>query len=353
MAANKPYTLQREQINILKLRKVLRDLPPLCTEFFRALEPTTSILTRVNYAYDLRLFFSYLTEAVHEFQGRSPHRMTIEDIKAIEALHVELFLEHVTYYITPDKDRAGKENHGPGKARKLSAIRSCFSHFYKKGYLDRNVTELVDLPKIHEKAIIRLDVDEVALLLNSVEAGEGLTDTQQRYHKYTRQRDLTLLTLFLGTGIRISECVGLNVTDFDFKNNSFIITRKGGNQVILYFGDEVRGALMDYLEERNRIQVCSGHEDALFLSLQRKRLSGRAVQNLVKKYTRIAAPLKKISPHKLRSTYGTTLYQETGDIYLVADVLGHKDVNTTKKHYAAISDEKRRMAAKMVKLRDE
>lgn len=79
----------------------------------------------------------------------------------------------------------------------------------------------------------------------------------------------------------------------------------------------------------------------------------RSVENLVKKYAKIVTPLKKITPHKLRSTYGTALYQETGDIYLVADVLGHKDVNTTKKHYAALDDARRRQAAKAVRLRED
>ena len=87
------------------------------------------------------------------------------------------------------------------------------------------------------------------------------------------------------------------------------------------------------------------------MSLQNKRISVRAVQNLVKKYAKVTTPLKKITPHKLRSTYGTALYRETQDIYIVADVLGHRDVNTTKKHYAAISDDIRRAAANKVKLR--
>ena len=84
-----------------------------------------------------------------------------------------------------------------------------------------------------------------------------------------------------------------------------------------------------------------------------KRISIRAVENLVQKYSKIVTPLKKISPHKLRSTYGTQLYRETQDIYVVADVLGHKDVNTTKKHYAAISEDIRRSVAGKVKLRDD
>ena len=118
--------------------------------------------------------------------------------------------------------------------------------------------------------------------------------------------------------------------DVNFSANEFSVTRKGGNQDILVFGDEARSAL-----------------------LQKKRITVRAVENLVHKYAVIVTPQKKISPHKLRSTYGTNLYRETGDIYLVADVLGHKDVNTTRKHYAAVSQDNRRLAAKVVKLRDD
>ncbi|MCI8287253.1 MAG: tyrosine-type recombinase/integrase, partial [Lachnospiraceae bacterium] len=130
------------------------------------------------------------------------------------------------------------------------------------------------------------------------------------------------------------------------------IRRKGGYEAVVYFGDEVETALLDYLEERDRIIPVEGHEDALFLSLQNRRITVRAVENLVKKYASRVTTLKKITPHKLRSTYGTSLYQETGDIYLVADVLGHKDVNTTRKHYAAQQDERRRRAAQYVKLRE-
>ena len=96
-----------------------------------------------------------------------------------------------------------------------------------------------------------------------------------------------------------------------------------------------------------------GHESALFLSIQNRRITVRAVENLVKKYASQVTTLKKITPHKLRSTYGTTLYRESNDIYLVATVLGHKDVNTTRKHYASIDDEQKRKATKFVKLRSE
>ncbi len=241
-----------------------------------------------------------------------------------------------------------------GLARKMSALRSFYGYYYKRQMISKNPTLLVEMPKIHEKAIVRLDADEVAMLLDFVEsAGNKLTGQALTYYNKTKSRDLAILTLLLGTGIRVSECVGLDLNDVDFKNNGITVTRKGGNQMVVYFGDEVAGALRQYIEnDRKASSPLSGHENALFLSTQRRRMGVQAVENMVKKYARQVTPNKKITPHKLRSTYGTTLYKETGDIYLVADVLGHKDVNTTKKHYAAIDEDRRRMAASAVKLRE-
>ena len=147
--------------------------------------------------------------------------------------------------------------------------------------------------------------------------------------------------------------VGLDNDSFDFSNNSFIVTRKGGNNAILYFSDEVRYALEEYIAEKLNDPKIPQGENAFFLSMQYKRINVRSVEILVKKYSSIVTPLKKITPHKLRSTYGTRLYNETGDIYVVADVLGHKDVNTTKKHYAAITEDNRKRVANAVKLRIE
>ena len=186
-------------------------------------------------------------------------------------------------------------------------------------------------------------------LIDIASTGNGLSEHQKRFQERTRLRDLAMLMLFLGTGIRVSECVGTNIDDFDFDQNAFLVTRKGGDQTILYFPETVADALMEYLVSRRQIEALPGHEQAFFLSLQRKRITQRAVQNLVKKYASVAAPLKKrISPHKLRSTFGTNLYNETGDIYLVADVLGHADVNTTRRHYAAMTDARKREAAKRI-----
>jgi site-specific recombinase XerD len=194
-------------------------------------------------------------------------------------------------------------------------------------------------------------MDEMRRMLEQAATGDGLTPRQKAWHKLTVKRDYALISLFLGTGVRVTECVGMDIGDVDLENNAFLVTRKGGNQVVLYFPPEVAEALAEYMAEREEIETQPGHEEALFLSMQKRRITQRAVQNLVKKYAAVAAPLKpRISPHKLRSTFATNLYNKTGDIYLVADVLGHSSVDTTRKHYADMTDARRRMAAEQVEL---
>lgn len=349
----------RETLEIELLEKfkiILKELPSFCKDFFLSISQTTSIKTRLGYAYNLKTFFLFLSKEIDIFLNKEISSFTVEDIEKIDYKTIDIFLDYLTYYkkenIVKDKifisDYTNKEN---GKSRNLSAVRRLFAYLYKVNLLTSNPAELVDTPKIYEKNIICLEPDEVAKLLDLIEDGNKLTKGQKKYHNYTKLRDFAIVTLILGTGMRVSECVGIDISDIDFSINGIKVIRKGGNESILYFGDEVYNALYNYLNEREKINALDGHNEALFLSMQKKRINVKTVQNLVKKYSEIITPLKKISPHKLRSTYGTSLYEETGDIYLVADALGHSDVNTTKKHYAKMSDENRRRAGKIIKLR--
>lgn len=348
----KTYYEQLHIDNTLRLREILSTLPSFVREYFRAIEPTTSSKTRISYAYDLRVFFHFLIESNPVFRDYDTSAFTLQDLSLVEAVDLEEYLDYLKVYQSPDDKQI--TNTERGRARKFSALCSLYRYLYKHKYVSQNPTVFVDKPKIHDKAIIRLDIDEVAMLLDYVEdCGSQLTGQKKVYYEKTCTRDLAILTLLLGTGIRVSECVGLDINDVDFKNNGIKVTRKGGNEMVVYFGDEVRDALENYLETtRAAATPLPTHENALFLSTQRKRMGVQAVENMVKKYARQVTPNKKITPHKLRSTYGTNLYKETGDIYLVADVLGHKDVNTTRKHYAAIDEDRRRQAASAVKLRE-
>lgn len=331
------------------MRSILEELPAFCKQFFRGIEEYTSARTRLAYAYDLRLFFEFLHEKNAVCAKLEIRDFPLSLLEQLTRQDIEEYLEYMSLY-----EKGGREitNDERGKARKLASLRSFYNYFYQSELITYNPASLIPLPKQHEKEIIRLEPNEVAILLDQVEDGTKLTKKELEYHKKTKTRDVALLTLLLGTGIRVSECVGLNISDVNFETGGIKIRRKGGYETVIYFGEEVETALLDYLEERNRIIPMEGHEDALFLSLQNRRIAVRSVEKLVKKYASRVTTLKKITPHKLRSTYGTSLYQETGDIYLVADVLGHKDVNTTRRHYAAQSDERRRRAAQYVHLRE-
>ncbi len=351
MAINKPTNYHEEQKknNILRMREILETLPHFCKDYFRGIEHYTSARTRLAYAYDLRVFFEFMHKNNPECAKLEITEFPITLLEQISRSDILEYLDYVSYYT---KDSLEITNEERGKSRKISSLRSFYRYFYENEMISSNPAALVPVPKLHDKEIIRLEPNEVAILLDQVEDGTKLTKKELEYHKKTKLRDVALITLLLGTGIRVSECVGLDLNDVDFDVNGIHILRKGGKEATVYFGDEVEIALLDYIEQREHMIPEEGHENALFLSLQNRRISVRSVEKLVKKYASRVTTLKKITPHKLRSTYGTSLYRETDDIYLVAAVLGHNDVNTTKKHYAAQDDMQRRLAANKVRLRE-
>ena len=340
------YYIKRNIQDIDKIAQLLEELPSFCEDYFLGIEQRTSCQTRLKYAYDLRIFFDFLCK--RRYKNFLPTELDLRQLESVTHNDIEFFLSYLSHYRFRDEYHSCDER---AKARKLSAVRALFKYFFNKGMIDVDNSAKVSTPKLHNKEIIRLDAEEVSELISVAETGAGLSPRAFAYHSKTRIRDTAILTLFLGTGIRISELVGLDNESFDFEENSFLVTRKGGNQAILYFSDEVKYALQEYIAEKNNNDKIVKEENAFFLSMRNRRIDVRTVEILVKKYSKMVSPLKKITPHKLRSTYGTRLYNETGDIYIVADVLGHRDVNTTKKHYAAITQDNRRSVANAVKLR--
>ncbi|MCL2756248.1 MAG: tyrosine-type recombinase/integrase [Firmicutes bacterium] len=311
------YFKERENRTLVLLEIQKQELPPFSHRFFTGIAQRTSSLTRLNYSYDLGIFFNYLVTQTEEF-GEKIENLTEHDLERIEVWHVEMYMEWL-----------GSNNGDKAKMRKLATLRSFFAYCFKVGLISKNILPNIDMPKLQEKPIARLERDEIREMFNRIE----------------NMRDRTILLMFLMTGIRVSELVGLDVCDIDLKNTSFRVTRKGGKQEILYMPRELVNQIEAYLDAYNLDET-----SPLFPSNRSRRICVRSVQNLVKKYTSLVTPLKNISPHKLRSTFGTNLYRETGDIYVVASVLGHKDVNTTKKHYASMSEDIKRAAADKVKL---
>lgn len=319
------YHEQRDVDNLRRLEGSVTKLPPFCSQFFLGIAQTTSVLTRLSYAEDLYIFFSFLTREIECFVGKSFCDIGVGDLNQIKIGDIEMYLAWLSAYILDERQHTNGES---GKMRKAATLRSFFKYFYRRDDINENIMTKIDLPKMHEKNIIRLDDGEVAKMIELSRESD---------------RDNMILTLFLLSGIRVSELVGLDCGDINLTEGSFVVTRKGGARTILYMSEQLKKRLGEYLDGRKK------GDGALFQKCGR-RLTVRTMENIVKKYAAQAAPLKKISPHKLRSTYGTNLYRATGDIYVVADVLGHKDINTTKKHYAAIDEDIRKKAADAVKL---
>lgn len=341
------YHEQRDQKNEAKLQELLAALPPFCADFFRGIEPATSSMTRLSYAYDVCQFFDFIRKLKPEFADLSVEAFSAAHLEQITVTDLERYLEYLKY--RPDDPDHKNTNREAGIKRKFFSLKSFFGYFFRTGQIRQNPTLSMQVPKIREKEIVRLNQDEIKELLREAENGEGLSKKQKQFHEKTKVRDCAILALMLGTGIRVSECVGLNLSDLDLKEQGIHIHRKGGKEATVYFSNEVAQYLEQYLKERKTLcteetstQTGTQEEPALFLSLRKKRLTVRSVEYLVKKYASIATPKKKITPHKLRSSYGSALYAKTNDIYLVADILGHNDVNITRKFYAAIEEERRK-----------
>ncbi|MCR5516444.1 MAG: tyrosine-type recombinase/integrase [Lachnospira sp.] len=350
MATNKNYVEQMNNKYAKQLKGLLDEMPDFCVEYFDSLEFNKQARTKIAYALDIKGFFEYLIDDTKKFANYDIKDFKVEDLDKITGQDISNYLRYIKSYNRHGKDVS---NSASSAKRKLCALRRFYNYYFRYEFIKTNPSLKVDMPVIHDKPIVRMEPNEVAEFLDNVESGNKLTKNQLAKHEKLKTRDLALLTLMLGTGIRVSECVGLDIDDVDFDNDRIHIYRKGGAESFVYFGDEAREALLDYMEERKQLTPKEGHENALFISSKNSRLCVRSVELLVKKYSRTVTTVKHITPHKLRSTYGTNLYQESGDIYLVADVLGHKDVNTTRKHYADLIDENKRAARNMVRLRKE
>ncbi len=334
--------LNRE--NTAKMKEIIASLPSYVYDYFTARRSNTTTRTRLSYAYDIRKFFIWLSKTVSELDEDNIKSISLEELNKITARDIE---EYIDFLQTDEKNM----NHGAGIYRKLSALSSFFRYLYSYDLIDHNPCDKVMKPKQEkDKRIKKMSPDEVVRYLNAIEFGcDSFSPRQQAYLKNTRERDLAIATLLLSSGIRVSECVGLDISHLDFENCRITIYRKGGKVQNIPVSDEAISALKRYLKIREKENTDT---DALFLSIQKKRMCVQAVEKMINKYAEAIGTAYRITPHKLRKTYGTGLYQETGDIYLVATALGHENVNTTTQHYAEQSEERLLEARNIMTLRN-
>ena len=364
------FTKQRDAKNINKIREIQKDLPPIVTQFMNTTDiQRMETSSRLGYIRDLRTFFYFLPREIPEFADTLPSKITVEQLGNLKKTDFDIYYDYLNLYIKPKygdgdvnhadvhapysrkvaSDLKGQTaNEAPGKARKIVALRRFFKYLFDNEYIKTDYTQRIKPPKIVEKEIVYLNEEEIAKVIETVKNGFG-EKKQAKFLDNSRVRDLAIMTMLLGTGMRASECVGIDLDHINLEERTVYVTRKGGKEMTLYFNASTAEALEDYLQIRNKIVPEPGSEKALFLSSQRKRISARALQNLVKKYANVACPgKKKLSPHKMRSSFGTALYNANHDIEQVANTLGHSNVNTTKKHYVHDDKENRKAAAESV-----
>lgn len=329
------YRTEQARLKSAKISELLKELPTFLEDYFIGINNTTSAYTRLAYAYELRIFFLYLIEENSKFSSYKLTDFKLDDMEKITFRDIERFLVYLDNYKLDEMERA---NSPESKARKLSTIRSMLQYFYTRELISRNVATLVKTPKLSNKEIVSLDVNEMVLLLEHIQTlgnVDGMNRQRLACYKKTMYRDYAILSLFLGTGIRVTELVGLDLRDINLSNCTVRVERKGQKEQTIDFNDEVSLAIGNYLEyERSHIEPLNKNENALFLSLQRNRLSVRAVQVLVKKYCGEVEGIRAgISAHKLRSSFATILLQETyGDVRSIQEILGHSRLETTARY---------------------
>ena len=319
------YYKTREQNSYRLLQEVLNRLPDFGKSFINSKNYTLAVQTRLGYARDLEMFFYFVTKTNPLMSGKKPRDVTFAILESLTPQDIDEYMAFLESYEYEGKTYS---NSSSGKRRKLASVRELYKHLCKYGSIRQNPALLVDTPKDSLKKSIRaLNGEEKRSILASI-------DNKDAKNNNINIRDRAIIMLFLGTGIRVSELVGLNLDDVNMKYHFITVISKGGKYQHHYFNEEVFNCLTAYNDIRLNFHPVHD-EGALFLSKQGKRLCVRSVELMVKKYSSIALGNKDaISPHKLRSTYGTDLYAMTGDIALVSDNLGHADISTTKKYYA-------------------
>lgn len=343
--SDKPDNIVIRDNNVIeRCISIENSLPKFMKDYFIYLKGSVAVSTRLAYLVDIQFFCSYLVEMQELTSAKDIKDISLNEFNKIKARDVNLFLgDYCTrYYKQTSKNTLIFENNNRALARKKSSISTLFKFMYRNEQLDNNITDgfnPIKLPKPQPDAIKRLEIDEVAKMLDSVENGDGLTEKEKVYWKKTKLRDKAILALFVTYGLRLNELRELNISSFNFSRGEFKIYRKRGKEVLMPINHTCELVVKDYIyNERPQSELLNDeYKDALFLSLQNKRLTAKAIRQLVKKYTSISMDTSRdngYSPHKLRATAATSLIQNGFSIYDVQNLLDHDNVTTTQLYAA-------------------
>ena len=331
--------IQKENDIYLECEKIEKQLPKFMRGYFSYLKSNVLPATRLAYLHDLLFFMKYLISETDLTEAEETDKIKLSELDEVQAVDVNMFIDYCRRYKVETDDTVYMyENSNKSLARKKSSLSVMFKQLYRYGLLSKNITDGFDpirVPKPGEREIKALQDDEVMIMLDAVSTGVGLTEHERSYWQKTKKRDKAILMFFLTYGLRLSELQQLNLSSFNFKRGEFIVYRKRGKESVMPLNKSVTAVLNDYIDnERPKgADLSDESKDALFLSLQGKRMTDRQIRELVKKYTSIALSTSRragYSPHKLRATAATSLIGRGNSIFDVAALLDHEQVTTTQ-----------------------
>ncbi|WAW15724.1 tyrosine-type recombinase/integrase [Peptostreptococcus equinus] len=334
----------KENDTIEKCMQLEKELPNFMRDYFIYLRGAVATSSRYAYLNDIKFFCSYLIESDLYTRAENIKDISLEEFEGISSRDINLFIGDYCnrYYKLKANDKVLYENNNKSLSRKKSSLSTLFKFLFRNGQIENDITggfNPIKLPKPQPDAIKRLEIDEVSIMLEAVENGTGLTDKEKDYWLKTKLRDRAILILFVTYGLRLNELRELNISSFNFSRGEFMIYRKRGKEVLMPINEACEKVIKEYLEferpKKDKIQ--EEHQDALFLSLQKKRMTARSIRELVKKYTSIGmnTPRSKgYSPHKLRATAATSLIETGFSIYDVQNLMDHDNVTTTQLYAA-------------------
>lgn len=338
--SDKPDNIVKKENDIyMECEAIQKELPSYLRSYFSYLKGNVLPMTRLAYLHDVKFFMNYLINETDLTQAETTDKIKSDELNNIVSQDINLFIDYCRKYMVDDGNTVTVyENNNRSLARKKSSISVLFKQLYRDGLIEHNITDGFDPIKVAkpgEREIKALQDDEVMIMLDAVTNGTGLTDHERSYWEKTKLRDKAILVMFVTYGLRLSELQQLNISSFNFSRGEFKIYRKRGKESIMPLNKSVVMVLNDYIgtERKNVIPEEGSAEDALFLSLQGKRITERAIRELVKKYTSIALNTSRrsgYSPHKLRATAATSLINRGNSIYDVAALLDHEQVTTTQ-----------------------
>lgn len=339
-----------------RIDEKLTDLPWYVAEYIDTRKRKLSHTTLLNYCHDYIIFFDWLV--AERFAASNRKEVELSVLEKLTVREIESFLTFLEYQLSNSKLTIN---------RKLSALKSLFDYLQNKAetvelkpYLERNVMAKIEFNAMKETQetianriegkILRADDFELFRQFVAYDFGAQNRDNKRLYqfHEFNRERDTAIVSLILGSGLRLSEVAGINLEDLDMNKGLVRVIRKGNKEQYVYFSEQAKADLDNYIKVREARYKPEKSETYLFLAApigrkgKNRRLTPRSIEKLIEKYA-TAYGKPALTVHSLRHSFATRYHQENNDVPRLRNQLGHSSIQTTM-IYTHLTDEEMRKA---------